>query len=468
MVNPMRRSALLAVPLTIAALAAPTWAVAQQAQGTTTSGTTPTTTGSTTPTTSTPAYTGPPRLSGLRLRSLVRAQQGHARFMVGMKSAGPGTFTVKITSLKDKKVVRTITTAANEPGGQVWFLVQAVNDQGYQLANGPYSVSISVTDAQGRTAKALKKNIKLELTPPRGRLDGFTVPNLPAIARQLKIPEGGQLVTALGPKGVLVTAGLRRGDVITKMNNLDVTTPGQWTAALKALPADTAVPIEFRRGAEVRTGTISVPADWNPAPSYEKAFPVLVKRNPNKLGYLLAAARDRIDAGKPDDAQKLLDKWPKGLKTTGIGQMLQGEILIDKDDLKGALAAYNRAVKEDPTLAPALLGQGLVLSRLDRTADAVPAFQAAVAADPGNAIAQAFLAYALIATDQFEPAIAAATEAVRLDPNYEDGYIALGLALIATNQKAQGVAELKKGLLLISDQKRADQLIAENLEPNHP
>ena len=44
----------------------------------------------------------------------------------------------------------------------------------------------------------------------------------------------------------------------------------------------------------------------------------------------------------------------------------------------------------------------------------------------------------------------------------------LGLALIATNQKAQGVAELKKGLLLMSDQKRADQLIAENLEPNHP
>lgn len=468
MVIAMRRSALLAVPLTIAALAAPTWAVAQQSQGTTTAATTTTTTGSTTPTTSTPAYTGPPKLSGLRLRAVVKAQQGHARFMVGLKSAGPATFTVKITSLKDKKVVRTITTGADEPGGQVWFLVQAVNDQGYQLPNGAYSVVISATDSQGRTAKVLKKNIKLELTPPRGRLDGFTVPNLPAIARQLKIPEGGQLVTALGPKGVLVTAGLRRGDVITKINNLDVSTPGQWTAALKAIPADTAVPIEFRRGAEVRTGMISLPADWNPAPSYEKAFPVLVKRNPNKLGYLLAAARDRIDAAKPDDAQKLFDKWPKALKTTGIGQMLQGEILLDKDDLKGALAAYNRAVKADPTLAPALLGQGLVLSRLDRTADAVPAFQAAVAADPGNAIAQAFLAYALIATDQFDPAIAAATEAVRLDPNYEDGYVALGLALIATNQKAQGVAELKKGLLLMSDQKRADQLIAENLEPNHP
>jgi tetratricopeptide (TPR) repeat protein len=468
MVIAMRRSALLAVPLTIAALALPSWAVAQPAPGTTSTGTTPATTGTTTPTTSTPAYTGPPRISGLRLRNVVKAQQGHARFMLGLKSAGPATVTIKITSLKEKKVVRTITSAPDEPGGQVWFLVQAVNDQGYQLPNGAYSVSISATDAQGRTAKALKRNFKLELTPPRGRLDGFTVPNLPAIARQLKIPEGGQLVTALGPKGVLVTAGLRRGDVITKINSLDVTTPGQWTAALKALPADTPVPVEYRRGAEVRTGTISVPADWNPAPSYEKTFPVLVKRNPGKLGYLLAAARDRIDAGKPDDAQKLFNKWPKGLQSTGVGQMLQGEILLDKDDLKGALAAYNRAVKADPNLAPALLGQGLVLSRLDRTDEAVPAFQAAVAADPGNAIAQAFLAYALIATDQFDAAIAAATEAVRLDANYEDGYVALGLALIATNQKAKGVAELKKGLLLISDDKRATQLITDNLEPNHP
>ena len=464
----MRRSALLAVPLTVAALVVPSWAVAQQSQGTTTSGTTPTTTGTTTPTTSTPAYTGSPRISGLRLRNLVTAQQGHARFMLGLRSAGPATFTVKITSLKDKKVVRTITSAADEPGGQVWFLVQAVNGRGYQLPDGSYSVTVSATDSQGRTAKALKKNFTLQLTPPRGRLDGFTVPNLPAIARQLRIPEGGQLVTALGPQGMLVIAGLRRGDVITKLNNLDVTTPGQWTRALKALPADTAVPIDFRRGAEVRTGMISLPADWNPAPSYERAFPVLVKRNPNKLGYLLAAARDRIDVGKPADAQKLLDTWPKGLKTTGIGHMLQGEILLDKDDLKGALAAYNRAVRKDPNLAPALLGQGLVLSRLDRTADAVPAFQAALAADPGNAVTQAFLAYALIASAQFEPAIAAATEAVRLDPNYEDGYVALGLALIAKNQKAQGVAELKKGLLLMSDQNRADTLIADSLEPNHP
>lgn len=461
----MRRSAVLAVPLSIAALSLPTWAAAQPSQGTTTGSTTPAA-GSTT--TTVPTYAGPPRLSRLTVRSTVKAQQGHARFMLGMRTAGPATITIKITSLRDKKVVRTITANKDRAQGAAWFLVQAVNDQGYQLPNGRYRVAVTAKDARGRTSKTLQRAFRLQLTAPRGRVDGFTVPNLPAIARQLKIPEGGQLVVALAPKGIMVTAGLRRGDVITKINNLDVTTPGQWTAALKALPADTPVPIEFRRGAEARTGTIQVPPDWNPAPDYSKVFTTLLRRDAKqpKLGYLLASVRDRIDVGKADQAQALLDKWPRALRQTAIGHMAQGEVMLARSDVKGALAACEKAAAKDQNLAPALLCQGLSLSRLDRTTDAVPVFQAAVTADPGNAVAQAFLAYALITAKQYEPAIAAATQASALDRNYEDGPIALGLALIASGDKARGVAQLKKGLLFMSDQKRADQLITENLDPN--
>ncbi len=464
MVRAMRRSALLAVPLVVAALAVPSWAAAQAPPGTTT-GTTPAA-GSGTTTKAAPVFTGPPHISVLRLRPVITAQQGHARFMVGLVSRGPVTVTIQITSRKDKKVVRTVTGRENHPQGAVWFLVQAVTDQGYQLPTGTYTVTIRAKDPRGRKATALTRDIRLVLTPPRGHLDGFTVPNLPAIARQLAIPHGGQLVTALAARGILVTAGLRRGDVITKLNNLDVTTPGQWSPALKLLPADTPVPIEYRRGTEVRTGTITATPDWNPAPDYAKTFVVLLKRNPTTLGYLLASGRDRLDAQKPDQAQAQLDAWPAGLRATAIGHMLQGEILLAKDDLNGALAACARATVKDPSLAPALLCQGLVLSRLDRTADSVPVFQSAVIADPSNAIAQAFLAYALVATQQYDSAIAAATEASRLDQRYEDGPLALGLALIATDQKATGVAQLKKGLLFMSDQTRADTLITNNLEPN--
>ena len=466
-VHPVRRTALMAASLSIAVLGLPAGAWAQSSTGTapTTTGTTTgaaTTTGATTPTV--PPVTGPPVLSVLRLRKTIVAEQGHARFMLGVKSKTVATVTATIKDAKTKKVVRTLTSSQDHIQGQVWFLVQAVNDQGYQLPAGNYTVSIVAKNSQG-TSKPLTGKFLLSLTPPRGRLDGYTVPNLPAIARQLKIAPGGQLVTAVGVKGALVTAGLRRGDVITKINNLDVSTPGQWQAAIKTLPADAPVPIEYRRGATVVSAVLQVPPDWTPAPDYTATFKVLIKRNP-KLGYMLASARNRIDVGKPDDAQKQLDAWTPAMQKTGIGQMLQGEILTAKNDLKGALAAYLKATTADPTLAPALLGEGLVLSRLDRTAEAVPVFQAAVAQDPGDAVGQAFLAYALIATNQNDAAIAAATTASTLDTKYEDGPIALGLAQIAAGQKAQGVASLKKGLLLMSDQARADQLIAENLEPN--
>ena len=456
----------MAASLSIAVLGLPAGAWAQSSTGTapTTTGTTSgaTTTGATTPTV--PPVTGPPVLSVLRLRKTIVAEQGHARFMLGVKSKTVATVTATIKDAKTKKVVRTLTSSQDHIQGQVWFLAQAVNDQGYQLPAGNYTVSIVAKNSQG-TSKPLTGKFLLSLTPPRGRLDGYTVPNLPAIARQLKIAPGGQLVTAVGVKGALVTAGLRRGDVITKINNLDVSTPGQWQAAIKTLPADAPVPIEYRRGATVVSAVLQVPPDWTPAPDYTATFKVLVKRNP-KLGYMLASARNRIDVGKPDDAQKQFDAWSPAMQKTGIGQMLQGEILTAKNDLKGALAAYTKATAADPTLAPALLGEGLVLSRLDRTAEAVPVFQAAVAQDPGDAVGQAFLAYALIATNQNDAAIAAAITAATLDTKYEDGPIALGLAQIAAGQKAEGVASLKRGLLLMSDQKRADQLIAENLEPN--
>ena len=458
----------MATSLGIVALGLPAGAWAQTTTGTgsTTSGTT-TGTGTTAAPTVKPV-TGPPALVGaIRVRKVITAEQGHARFMLGVTQKTQGTVTVTITDPKTKKIVRTVTSTQDHVQGPVWFLVQAVNDQGYQLPAGPYTISAVEKNSQG-TSKALKTRVTLSLTPPRARLDGYTVPNLPAIARQLKIAPGGQLVTALGAKGALVNAGLRRGDVITKINNFDVTTLGQWQTAIKALPADAPFPIEYLRAGTPTTAQVQLPPDWTPAPDYAPTFKVLLKREAKKpvLGDLVASVRSRIDAGKLPDAKKLYDAWPAGLKATAVGQMVQGEILLAKNDLKGALKAYEASTAKDATLAPALLGKGLVLSRLDRTADAVPVFQAAVAQDAGDAIGQAFLAYALIATNQNEAAVTAATAAMTLDTKYEDGPIALGLAQIAAGQKATGVANLKKGLLLMTDQKRADQLIAENLEPN--
>jgi hypothetical protein len=447
-------------------LPAGAWAQTTTGSGSTTSGTT-TGAGTAPAAKAVKPVTGPPAVSRLRVRKIITAEQGHARFMVGVTQKTQGMVVVTIRDAKTRKVVRTATSPPNHLQGPTWLLVQGVNDQGYQLPAGPYILSVIEKNSRG-TSKSLTARVALRLTPPRGRLDCYTVPNLPAIARQMKLTPGGQLVTACGAKGALVNAGLRRGDVITKINGLDATTPGQWQSDIKSLPADKPFPIEYRRGTVVTTAQVQVPPDWTPAPDYAPVFKVALKRegkNP-MLGDLVGSVRSRIDAGKLPEAQTLFDAWPANLKATGIGQMVQGEILLAKNNLKGALKAYEAATAKDPLLAPALLGKGLVLSRLNRTGQAVPVFQAAVAQDPGDAVGQAFLAYALIATNQNEAAMAAATTAANLDLKYEDGPIALGLAQIALGQKATGVANLKKGLLLMSDQQRADTIIRENLEPN--
>jgi hypothetical protein len=399
---------------------------------------------------------------------VITAQQGHARFLVGVRTRTTSTVQVQVFAAKDNRLIRTVATAQPHAPGRVYFLIEATTEQRFQIPAGVYRLRLQATDAQGRTSPIVRGSFRLKLTTPRGRMDAFTVPLFPALARQLSIPPGGQLVAAAAPGGAAVRAGLRRGDVITSMNGAPVESPGAWQAALRSVPAEKPVPIEYRRGTEVRQATLALSPDWTPVADFQPAFKVILEREPRVLAYQLAAARQRIDADKPDEAQALLDEWPAAFRRTAIGQLLQGEILLAKDDTKGALGAYNRAVKADPELGAAQLGRGLALSRLGRTAEAATAFASAQELDPGDAVAAAFRAYALLATDQPEPALESANRAVALDRLYEDGPIARGLALLAANRRVDGVKALRQGLILLADPERAQQLITENLEPNDP
>ena len=434
--------------------------------GTTTTGTTGT--GSTTTTTTPVDPGGPPKLSALKLAKVVTAQQGHARFLVGLRTRTTATVTVQVYAAKGEKLIRTVTSTQPHAPGRVYFLIEATTEQRYQIPAGVYRQRNQATDAEGRQSNMLKGSFRLKLTTPRGRLDAYTVPLYPALARQMGLQPGGQLVAAVAPGGAAVKAGLRRGDVITSLAGKPVDTLGAWQATLRSIPAETPVPLEYRRGTEVRQGTLSLPPDWTPVADYAPAFKVILEREPKVLAYQLAAARQRIDADKPDEAQTMLDAWPASYRKTAIGQMLQAEILLAQDDVKGALGAYNRAVKADPDLAAAQLGRGLALSRQGRTQEAAAAFGTAEEEDPGDAVAAAFKAYALLATDDTAGALESANRAVALDKLYEDGPIARGLALLAASRRLDGVKALKQGLLLLADPTRAQQLITENLEPNDP
>ena len=429
-------------------------------------------------TTTAPAVTAPgstapvataPSLTSLRLAKVVSAQQGHAQFLVGARLGTPSKLTVRLISAKTKALVRSTTGDAVHPAGRAYMLIEATTEQRYQIPAGVYRLEVQATDSQGRVSNVLKGSFRLNLTPPRGRFEAYTVPLWPSVSRQLGIPPAGnQLVAAVAPGSALAKAGLRRGDVVTAIANHPVALEGQMTTALRTLPANQPVPVQILRDGASRTITVTPPPDWTPAADYARALGVVVRRDPNGLAYAYAQVKQLIDAGKPDDAAKLLDAWRPAWRNGGVGQLLLGDILSAKGQAKQALGAYNRAQAADPGMTAAQFGRGLSLSTLKRTPEAADAFARVLALDPYDAAAASFRAYLLVKADAPQDALTAAEQSIELDAAYEDGYLARGLALLADSKRADGLRALKTGLLLLPDAARAKQIIATNLEPNDP
>ncbi|HMN99356.1 MAG TPA: PDZ domain-containing protein [Miltoncostaeaceae bacterium] len=420
----------------------------------------------TTPANPAPAA-GPPKLSSLRLPAVVSAQQGHARFLVGIRLSVPAKLTVQVLSSAGK-VVQAKTDATARKAGRAYIRVEAVDTRGFQLLQGAYTLRIQAADDQGRTSPAVEGPFRLRLTTPRGLFDAYTVPLWRAFQRQVGTTTPGQLVAVVGPKGVVATAGLRRGDVITSLNGTAVAQPGAWQTALRGLPAEKAVEIQYLRKGQAVTASLQPKPDWEAAPDYAKSLAVAVKRDPRVLAYAVAQVRQLIDAAKLADAKGLIDEWPAAWRTSAPGQLVQGDLEAKAGRWKQALGAYNRARKKDATLAAAEFGRGLALSELKKTNPSIVAFGAAATLDPTDASAFGFRAYALLQAGRDADAVVAARQAVALDSRYADAFLPFGIALIATGDKPAGVKALRRGLVLLEEPDRADQLITQHLDPTDP
>ncbi len=417
-----------------------------------------------TPTTTAPtAPVGPPSLDSLRLPNVISAQQGHARFLVGVRLATPSKLMVQVVASRGGKIVQTVTDARPRRAGRAYFRVEGVDSSGFQLVPGAYRLRLQATDTQGRTSPVLERTFKLRLTPPRGLFDAYTVPLWRTFRRQAGTTVPGQLVAVVAPKGAAATAGIRRGDVITKIAGESVGTPGALAVALRALPAQKAVTVELVRGGRPLAVTMEPKPDWETVAGYSKSLRVAVAREPKSIALANARARQLLDAGKLAPAQALVDAWPVSWRDSAPGQLLVGDLLAKASKWKPALGAYNRARAKDGTMGAAEFGRGLALAGLGRNGPSTIAFAAAAADDPGDPAAQGFLAYALLRDGRTAEAVAAAQAAVKLDPRYADGFLPLGIALLGSNDRPGGVKALRRGLILLEEPERADQLIAQHL-----
>ncbi|MFN8109883.1 MAG: PDZ domain-containing protein [Thermoleophilia bacterium] len=429
---------------------------------TTTTAPTSTTTAPTAPT----APAGPPRLANLKLPSLVTATQGHARFLVGVRTRTAAKITVQITAVKGNLLVKTVQSTKLEAAGRVYFLVDATNQQRYQLPAGAYQVRVQAADAQNRISPPLTKTFRLKLTAPRGRLDADVLQLWPSLARSLGIPsQDGQLVGAVAPGGQAAKAGIRRGDVITAINQIPTLSGGGLATALRALPADTAVPVTLRRGSSEVTVQLKAKPDWNPVPDFTRVYTVVANREPKSMAYAVARAMYLAASGKGADAQKLRDAWPLAWRLGAAGQAVQAQILEKSGQAKPALGAWNRAAEADPHMAAAQFGRGLAYNALGKDARAAAAFAKAFELDQKDSSAAAFQAFSLIRAGKTAEARQPALAAEAVDPSDANAKVAAGIALIETHNPAAGVVKLREGLLLTDDAARAQSIIDQYLEP---
>jgi Flp pilus assembly protein TadD len=425
----------------------------------------PTTTGGTT---TAPPAAPLPSLSNVIVPATVTARQGHVRFLVGLRTKTEARIIVRIVSVRTGKIVRTAKITGRHAPGRVWMSIAANTDRGNQLPAGRYRLQIYGVDANAKRSAIITRGIRLAFRAPRGVLHVYTVPAWPSIIAGISTVAGGQIVAGVGSGTPAALGGLQRGDVIHTVNGINVDARGAWFVAMRNVPANVDVPVEIDRAGVRQTLQIKLPPDWTLPPNYRAVLDETLATAPGVLAYKYASIREFLDRRDVTGARTSYNAWVAAEKSSAPGQLLSGAILSAEAQYLAAAGEFNQALTLDPTMAAASFQQGLNRTANKQNDRAITAFATARTLDPTDAISATFHAYALLGANNFTEALAAADVAVALDPRYEEARIARGIALIGLTRTAEGVADIKRGLLLLADPVRAEQIIASSLEPYTP
>ena len=126
----------------------------------------------------------------------------------------------------------------------------------------------------------------------------------------------------------------------------------------------------------------------------------------------------------------------------------QGVAAEAKNDLAAALAAYDQAIADEPSMAIAHDRLGFVLGRLGRTADAIGAFERAVALG-SDALRRAVSSRRDTMVDEGPRRRASALEAaVRLRPAHAEARYYLALTMKQRGDLAGAIADLREAVRL--------------------
>jgi hypothetical protein len=414
------------------------------------------------------AATGPtPVVSSILVPRSVTAQQGHARFLVGARLSVASRLVVRVTRVSNHRLMKTVTTSGYHRAGRVFLLIQATDNQGYQLPASAYTVFIGATTPGGRNAKAHAVPLTLSYTAPRGMLDWYTIPNTTFVRGNLGLHmTGGQVVAAVHPGSAVAQAGIARGDVIEAINGVSAGSPGGFQRAMRLLPAGVPVPVVLLRGITTVTTTLTAPPDW--VPGSNLASPMAQAAATKRFAYAYAVATYDISVGKLLQAGRIIGTWKGANGTRSLAQMARAQLAVAQHRQAAALAFWIRAYRADNAQSQAAFGEGLAYDALGNDTSAAEAFAVAGSRDPGSAAAPAYAALALEQSHLPYLAVPFANRALAIDPTDANALAATGIAEIQTGQRAAGVGTLEQGIVQTDDGARAQLLMSRFLEPSVP
>lgn len=157
--------------------------------------------------------------------------------------------------------------------------------------------------------------------------------------------------------------------------------------------------------------------------------------------------------------QELKKRYPD----KAVKEYARGNEKLARGDLKGAIAAFEKAVALAPEMYPALGNLGNAYLQSGRLPDAESAFEKALKANPDSADSYVNLGHVYFEMHKYNEAAKALSRAVQQDPNKALAYFFLGMTNIGTGKTREAETNLKRALDLNETEVATAHLVLANL-----
>ena len=161
---------------------------------------------------------------------------------------------------------------------------------------------------------------------------------------------------------------------------------------------------------------------------------------PESANDLVAKGKALLEASKPDEAASYLDRALKllGHQSAAANPLyLRAKVYSQDNQVRKAAAALEESVALDPSIAEAWSDLGIVRKLLGNDAGALAAFRRAVAEDPDDGVAQYRLGAEYLREDKPSAAVGPLKTAYKLNPEDQSTLNSLQTALRRTGKAAE-------------------------------